>query len=219
MTIDKVIEAGKSIVKPDLPWYSEFGVVSWSIIICSAVLGILFCIWSCKTEKKVSDCFCIEDSNWRENWSILFICLSIVTIVFNILSSASKETDIYDAKVESWRQTVAKPFIESLPKEKKEIVYIKIDPELSEKVEGFSFWGTGYTTSSEVARTPLVISYKDQGIRTKTNWYETYMELTNDKKPYIEYQRVTKDLGHDIKAGDYNTKIYLPESYEFQEIK
>ncbi|MBP1309297.1 hypothetical protein JOD82_002317 [Paenibacillus sp. 1182] len=212
MTIENVIEAGKLIVKPDLPWYSEIGVVGWSVIIGSFFVGVLLYFWEFMSKEE-------SIYGWKPGLGNLFFAISFVAIVIFIMTSLSKEQDIYDTKVETWRQTVAKPFIESLPKEKKEIVYIKIDPELSQKVDGFSYWGTGYTRSSELAQTPLVISYKDQGIRTKTNWYDTFMELTSDKKPYIEYQRVSKDLGHGIKAGDYNTKIYLPESYEFMEIK
>ena len=45
------------------------------------------------------------------------------------------------------------------------------------------------------------------------------MELTEEEKPYVEYQNVSKSLGNGVDKGMYNVKVHLPESYEFTDIK
>ena len=45
------------------------------------------------------------------------------------------------------------------------------------------------------------------------------MELTENETPFIEFQNLKEDLGHDLNAGIYNPQIFLPESYPFTEIK
>lgn len=118
-------------------------------------------------------------------------------------------------RVAKWEENVAKPYINDLPVQKKEIVYIKIDPELSHSTQGNLF----YTYSKEIQRTPLTISFKGNGVETMTNWYETHMELTDEEKPYVEYQKLSQSLGDGFEKGLYNVKIYLPESYKFTDIK
>lgn len=45
------------------------------------------------------------------------------------------------------------------------------------------------------------------------------MKLSETEKPYVEFKRVEKDLGHDFDKGFYDMQIYLPENYPFNEIK
>jgi hypothetical protein len=209
MTIDKVIELGRQIQKPDMPWHSQFTFSIWVWIISAIMVGLALIIWS----------FAVVDSGFRAELGMFIIGISIIFYLIIGVTSDYKAEKIYESEISNWQETIAKPYIESLPKEKKVVVYIKIEPELSHAVQANYYWGTGYTRSTEITKTPLVVSYKDKGIVTLTNWYETYMELTNEVKPYIEFQRLEKDLGHGVNAGNYNQKIYLPESYEFMEIK
>ncbi|MES1045568.1 hypothetical protein FOA22_13955 [Heyndrickxia oleronia] len=146
---------------------------------------------------------------------IIGLCFIFGSIYFYIHNLDSKT----DLLIATWRNDIVNPFIESLPIEKKEIIYIKIDTELSHEIEGESIWGIGYTKSTPVERTPLTVSFKDQGIVTKTNWFETHMELTEEEKPFIEFQRLKRNLGYGVNAGYYNVKVYLPRSYQFTEIK
>ncbi|WPS85615.1 hypothetical protein SMD22_00720 (plasmid) [Brevibacillus halotolerans] len=115
-----------------------------------------------------------------------------------------KEKDTaYHEELYKWEKIV-NPYIESLPFEKKEIVFIKIDTELESEVSGHSVWGIGYTNSAVVERTPLTISFKDgENIITRT----------------IEYQGLKVDLGHGFEPGIYNAKVYLPQSYSFTNLK
>ena len=201
MTIDKVIELGekaKVTIEFDwlsAPWWVWIIVGLCSLVIIAVIHGVLT---GADTEG-------------------IGAILPIIGVTFMIyMFFIDKET--YDG-VSAWEKDIAIPYIESLPVEKKEVVYIKIDPELSHETTGYYLFGNGYTTSKEIQKTPLTVSYKDNGVVTRTDWYQTKMELTEEEKPYIEYQELKKDLGHDIYAGMYNVKVYLPKSYEFTDIK
>jgi hypothetical protein len=210
MTLESVIEAGKHVVRPDLPWYSEF---TWGIsltVLFLFVIGVLLIIWS------IAD----DGMGGRISFGIILIIIGLIGFGGTILMSNFKEGDIYDARVKAWKSDYARPFIESLPKEKREIVYIKVDPELAEKTAGEYLWGNGYTHSTEVKKIAFTVMYKDgTHFQQKTNWYDASGELTKEEKPYIEFQRLPKNLGHGIKAGDYNSKVHLPDNYQFTDIK
>jgi uncharacterized membrane protein len=208
MSIEQVIKLGNEIHKPDYGAFSEFTFVTWLVIIGLMILGVALFNWGV-------DGFL----GFRMIIGIIMMTVSIVFFFGTIARSSAKEDAEYQKEVNKWRENLAKPYIESSPIEKKEVVYIKIDPEMSVKVEGSSWWGNGYTRSSVIERTPLTVSYKDNGISTRTNWFETHMELTKEDKPYIEFYRLPRDLGHNVNKGLYNVKIHLPESYKFTDIK
>ncbi|MFO1442850.1 hypothetical protein KDN24_06430 [Bacillus sp. Bva_UNVM-123] len=208
MDIEQVIKIGQEISKPNFPWYSEFTFGLWSFILFAIFIGIALILWG------YSDL-----GIGRGIIGVFLFFISFIVFMGTVSKAWVKEDEIFNIKVIEWENEYVKPFIESLPKQKKEIIYIKIDPELSHEVTGQAWWGTGYTRSTAVERTPLTVSYKDKGIVTKTSWYEAYMELTDEEKPYVEYQYLEKDLGHGIKKGIYNTKVHLPESYTFTDIK
>ncbi|MFA1509949.1 hypothetical protein ACDN41_12035 [Priestia aryabhattai] len=211
MTAEQVIKLGKEIKKPDLGWFSQFTGETWLTIGICLTLSVLLFIWA-------ANCI-IGDGEKRFIVGVILLIVAGFTFFGAGLSSVSKENEIYDQRISNWKERYAKPYIESLPKEKKEIVYIKIDAELSHETEGSYIWGNGYTYSKEVKMTPLTISFKGNGLETETNWYSTNMELTNEQKPYLEYQYLNQNLGYDINKGRYNKEIYLPESYEFTDIK
>lgn len=207
MTIDQVIEMGQNIQKPEYGMFSQFTTTIWFWVIGLFIVGFIV--------------MGIEVASRLEVGSFgSFLCMIATSIaLFNVFGSTLAENGDYNKKIDEWRETVATPFIQSLPVQKKEVVYIKIDPELGSNVQGSSIFGTGYTYTSEIERTPVSFSYKDKGIVTKTLWAETTMELTDEEKPYVEFQKLEKDLGHGIEAGIYNYKIHLPDSYQFTEIK
>jgi hypothetical protein len=118
--------------------------------------------------------------------------------------------------VTKWKQEVAMSFIQSLPTEKHEVVFIKIEPQLSHNVQSSLL---RYTYSVPVKLTPLTISFKGNGIETYTDWYEAHMELTKEQQPYVTYKKLDRDLGNGIQAGMFDVKVYLPESYKFTDIK
>lgn len=208
MTIQEVIKAGKDIQTPDFPWYSEFTLNNVLILLAIVALAIAFIIWGIA-----------KDGKFRIGIGKTLLIFSAAIIVFEILASLSAQLDYREKAIDKWKMEVAKPYIESLPVAKNEIIFIKIDPELSTNVHGSTFFGNGYTYSTTIERTPLVVSYKDNGIVTKTDWFETRMELTSEQKPFINYQVLKQDLGHGIKAGTYNTHVFLPQSYSFTDIK
>jgi len=194
MTVDQVIELGKNAeVVRDVHWFSA---PWWVWIVCTGLIiwGILLFTWDHVLSPG------------------LLICIAIVTFVAH--------TDMtVDDQISKWEKKVATPYVNSLLVERKEVVFIKIDPEMTAKTQGSLLYGSGYIDSRVVEKTPITVSFKDDGVVTRTDWYQTKMELTKNEKPYIEFQRLDRNLGHSFKKGLYNVRVHLPESYEFTDIK
>ncbi|WEG18597.1 hypothetical protein PQ478_08945 [Alkalihalophilus pseudofirmus] len=211
MTASEVIKLGQDIEKIDLGMFSQLSLNIVLIILGFLVAGIALGYWA--HVDPFSEFF-------RAFGSLSLIGIGVALILcWCFLFPNQKAEELYQEEIEQWRVNYVIPYIESLPLDQREIVYIKIDTEIHSDVKGQSSWFYGYTRTSEVHRTPLTISYKSNGIVTETNWYETYMELTDQEKPYIEFNYLDQSLGHGVTAGKYNSKIYLPESYEFTDIK
>lgn len=189
MTFDEVVRLGELATKDN---YSFFigNWIWWTIL----VVVVLICI------------FISSDIGSGMIMLWLMIHLFFTAVMMDIRE---------DERLEEWKKNIAIPYIETLEVEKYEIVYIKIDPELSSKTTG----GLFYTYSTPMYLTPLTVSFKSDGIETITDWHETRMELTNEDEPYIEFIRLKQDLGKNVKKGLYNKKVFLPESYKFTEIK
>ncbi|MFF2531436.1 hypothetical protein ACFVS2_21250 [Brevibacillus sp. NPDC058079] len=127
-----------------------------------------------------------------------------------MVDSEKFSNKLYHAKINEWRQTVAKPYIESLPIERTAITFFNVNPNLIDKRNRGTIGETRYTRESKEIRTPLVVIYADEGkLETITYWIETAMELPKNEG-YIEFQTVPKDLGHGVNAGIYNARVYLP---------
>lgn len=208
LNINRVIELGQQIKKPELSIFSEFTLFHTVGLIVLVVIGLWVLIYGLKE---------FEESGIV--YGVLLVLMAILWFVFLGIASAEKENKLLEEEIAEWKEDVALPYINSLEREQKEIVFIKIEPELSHETKGSMVFGSGTITSSPVEKTPISVSFKDGGVITRTDWVETRMELTDQSKPYIQFQRLTKDLGHGIKAGYYNPKVFLPESYEFKEIK
>jgi hypothetical protein len=195
MTLQEVIQAGQIDVSINIFQITAWWV--WILLIFFISLGL----YASKHWMVGTELFCV-----------LGIIITVSGIFTNYQFTKSK---IEKDQLEKWRQQYVIPYINSLPKEKKEVVFIKIDPELSHNVKGNYF----YTYSVPVKLTPLTISFKGNGIETYTNWYEAYMELTKEQKPYVEFVRLNQSLGNGYDAGLYNVKVFLPETYQFTDIK
>lgn len=193
MTQEQVIKLGKKALEVD-------GGILLTLSIIALVAGVLIFFFALMIE--------IE-------WAIsLGFILGVIGLISTVCIGVNLETKT-DEQVAKWREETAAPYIESLPVEKREVVYIKIDPELSEKISG----GYHYTTSKTIERTALSISFKENGLTTLTNFYEANMDLTDEEKPYVTYQYVPKKLGKGVGKGFYNVKVHLPENYKFTDIK
>lgn len=194
MDINHVIELGQQAANIDykifvFPWW-------WYVISIILLLIIIF-------------------MNMIDESFILMI-IAMFWFIGSIAYIGLVNAEIENKQINKWKNEVAYPYINSLPVEKKEIIFIKIDPELSHDTKGNLF----YTYSTPVQLTPLAISYIDDGgVVTITRWVETKMELTDKEKPYIEFQELKKDLGNGIDKGLYNVKVYLPRNYKFTDIK
>lgn len=194
MTIDQVIDLGKNAEYiQDIDWFSN----PWWVWIVCPILIILIVI-------QISE---------GDGMSPVLMIVAVVMIL--VLTT---KVDV-DDQISRWEKKVAAPYVNSLPVERKEIVFIKIDPEMTTKTNGSLLFGGGYIDSRVVEKTPITVSFKDNGVVTRTDWYQTKMELTESEKPYIEFQRLDRNLGHSFKKGLYNVRVHLPESYEFTDIK
>lgn len=216
MNIDEVIRLGEEAAKTesfvfrDLPveiqyLYYALGAIS----IVALIIGKFL-----KTNR---------DGNQSDRYErIIHIAIGAPLIIgfavtgINVLELNHKESKKQERNIEKWKDEVAYPFIESIPAEKKELIFVKIDPEIT--TENVGRPKKKYT--KEIQETPLSISYKDDGeVVTVTDWMSTKMHLTTDKKPYVGFQVLEKDLGHGIDAGVYNFEVYLPDDYSFTDIK
>lgn len=200
MSIDQVIEIGNINY--------ETSIFAWRYWICWIIVLVLILgevgVWIGEhNEEKLF-------SNKLKNFG-----LAVVVIIFLYFVNEFSDYTERNKLIDEWKYNVAMPYISQLNEYKKDIIYIKIDPELSHSTSG-SFL---YTYSNEIHRTPLVVSFKNDGITTITNWFETSMELTDGQTPYITYKWLDVDLGNGINKGMYDIKIHLPDSYKFTEIK
>lgn len=203
LTLEKVIELGRINYDTSIFDFPRYWIL-WTLII---LVSIIFVHAFAQRIRK-------DDENYSNGMGASFsigVILALVLLCSNGLSDWSIEQD----KIKEWKSNVAIPYIASLKEEKAEVVFIKIDTALSHSVQG-NLW---ITYSKEIKLTPLTVSFKGNGIETYTDWYEANMNLTSEEKPYILYKRLESDLGHDIKAGLYDKKVYLPDSYKFSEIK
>ena len=198
MTMQGVINAGKGLENDtiihwfDCPWWVYVGVFFGIVL---AVLIYKFA---------------------EDELKMISVTVLAVTIFVFIVSQKTEEID----HIGKWQKEVATPYVNSLPVKKREIVFIKIDPEVTTETRGSHLFGSGYLTSKRIEKTPLTVSFKSDGrVITRTDWYDTTMTLTKEAKPYIEYQYVSKNLGHGFNKGMYNVRVHLPESYEFTDIK
>jgi|GEM_PF-5536384 len=192
MTLNEVIQAGK--IDVDTSMFSTMAWWAWLLI------GL--CLLTIFAGLK----------GLEDGVSTGFMGIVLILMIAATYNEVTVDKPQEDKKIEEWKQQYAIPYIQSLAPEKREIVYVKIDTEIDTRKPL-------YTYPNPIFLTPLTVSFKANGIETYTNWYEARMELTNEEKPYIEFKRVTSDLGHGVTAGLYDVKVYLPESYKFTDIK
>lgn len=193
----------------------------WSMggfTICGYVFGIILLIIG------LGYFFSQSFRDW-DDFKATFPGLFVLLLVFfcHASSTAMEQQDKIDANIAKWKQEYAIPYINTLPTEKREVVFVKIEANSSQEIKDNGL----YLRSEEVHRTPLTISYKDQGeIITRTEWYSTNMGLSLDDKPYLEYSILPEPLGvredgkkAEFWAGQYNHKVFMPNNYEFKDIK
>ena len=195
---DRVVEAGKIDM---FSWSLDVFTMTWLIALLFLVVSIVVMSYFNSVNTFVD--------------VLHFVSLSFC-VVFLFVYPMFVNTERVNQAIEEWKVNDVDPLFEKLPLQKSEIVYVKIDPEISNELRGGLYW---HATNTEKL-TPLVVSFKTKdGVETLTNWVTTTMELTDEEKPYIEYKRLHKHLGNDIKSGIYEARIYLPKDYTFTDIK
>lgn len=203
MTIDQVIAQGN--IHYNLHLFSWGNWIWWTVIAFFLIIEIL--IWFA--------------SSWDEEVEggrgAMFFCAMLVFVVFWLISTVNS-TNHENQLIEKWKKDVAYPYIQSLPEQQGEIIYIKIEPQI--QYTGLLSIGWGYRAITREMLQPLTISYKkDKGIVTQTSWYNADMSLTSNVSPYVKYQVLPRDLGNGVNAGIYYPTVYLPNNYKFTDIK
>lgn len=206
MTIEQVIKLGNEITTPAMSLSESFSRIEIIGVLVIWMIGFLFLGSSQKFAGGIVA-------------GVLTIGVAFLLTFSGGLVMAKASADKYDEDVEKWKTEVAIPYLEEQAKVQKEIIFMKIEAEMSHETTGTSLFGTGTIQSKEVQRTPMTISYKDVGIVTVTDWYETNMELTEGEEPYAEFYDIPVDLGHGLDAGVYGLKVFLPSDYKFTDIK
>jgi len=165
--------------------------------------------------------------SWRDfdDFKAVFPGIFVLALVFfcHAFGTANEQTERVQNNIAKWKKDYAIPYINTLPTERREVVFVKIEATSTQELKDHG----GYLRSQEVNRTPLTVSYKDNGgVVTKTDWYNANMGLIADDKPYIEYVNLPEPLGvrddgkkAEFWAGQYNYMVYLPMNYQFTDIK
>lgn len=166
MDVNKVIELGK-IVKPEHNIFSQVTTGGWIIISILLFLGLVFIVLGFLD---ILD----DDEACFAFGVVMFLGAFGVFMFYQILPNP-----VYQSKVDHWRNTIAKPYIESLPITKKEISLVQFKHEDSPLSASNDYWESGYTEDSSFNKLYITVSYIDHGTVTRTNWYETHMELTD----------------------------------------
>lgn len=168
---------------------------------------------------KERDCLISEDFTWM----LPGLFILVVTSIFYFMDVHGNQQEKIAKNIEEWKKVYAIPYINALPVEKRNVVFIKIEATSTQELKDHGM----YLRTEEVHRTPITVSYKDMGaIVTKTDWYATDMGLSLDDKPYYQFTILPEPLGvredgkkAEFWAGQYNQQIFMPNNYEFKEIK
>lgn len=147
---------------------------------------------------------------FREVVNLIFPLILIVLEIAH-LTFVSTTASRFTKKKENWKKETAKPYINSLPIESKEIVKIKID--MNETVERVH--NEKYTQKMSVNRRSMSVSFVDNSLISLNGWYCVKVNLENGAKPYISYQKLSNKLGDGFESGYYNATIHLPKDYNF----
>jgi hypothetical protein len=134
----------------------------------------------------------------------------------SLIAASLVADDLKNDEIEKWRQEYVYPYIQTLPLQKSEVIYLKITPQIEYNL---SYW-YGSRMSKEKLQ-PLTVTFKKdkESLITDTNWYDASMSLTNESKPFIEYFEFNEKLPYEVRTGIYYPKVYLPNSYVFTDIK
>lgn len=203
MTLDDLILRGGEVTSLKLSLWGNIPIWGWIMIMLATV--VLF--------------FIVRDFiYWGEYFAatvLTSIYLAICFVVVAVLFTKEEPNPEYDKWLSDAHQA-----IEELPVESYEIVYIKIDPEMSSDIGGVFFLGSGSIHTKIERATPVTVAYKDgDEVFVETFWANTNMKLSEDDTPYLAFHNLPKSLGHGIEKGWYNPVVHLPRNYEFKEIK
>lgn len=203
MSLDELISRGEEVSSISLSLWSNIPIWAW-IIIAIATIFLFFIVRDF-----------VYWGDYFEAFVLTILYLAVCFILAAILFTKEEPNPEYD----KWKAD-AYQFIENLPVEKHEIVYIKIDPEMASSTSGVFFLGSGAIHTTIKKATPVTVAYKDEDeVFVETFWTNTNMKLSEDDIPYLSFQNLSKPLGHGIKAGWYNPIVHLPKNYVFTDIK
>ncbi|ADO59736.1 hypothetical protein [Paenibacillus polymyxa] len=212
MNINQVIESGEKIVLKEQHFLPLSAATEWSMIIGAVIFCLVLII-----------CFGLFSGFRRiglEGCLRLFMVAYIISFAFTYITfkqDYEKIQNKYVSEVEKWKKEQAYPYIKALPIEKLEIMKIETDSKAVSKTNIFKMFPD--VNDNKLGRTPLTLSFKvGDEVFTITESLQTSMELSNEEKPYIEFQNLERDLGHGVNAGAYNAKVHLPKSFALTNI-
>lgn len=123
---------------------------------------------------------------------------------------------IKQSRVDTWTHHAAYPYINSLPVQHHDIVYIKVQDTSETTGAGGLF--TFSISSHDI--THVLVLYRDNGqIKKMDMQAKMSMKLGQNDTPYITFQQLRHNLGNGINAGLYNPTVYLPKNYKFSTIQ
>lgn len=188
MTLEEVIRTRKQFEKPHVKCWSPTTWVWFGLELPCAIFFIYIFIQT------------VHSPSWQLDILTVFFAFSTIG---GLVTFADEWDQDIENHIEQWKEKIAIPFINSLPIEKHEVLSIHI---LNEPI---------FFQPTQNEPISITVSFKkDNSIQTITNEAIFISDLNESETPYIEYQKLNKDLGNEIYSGFYNLKLHLPKQYQ-----
>lgn len=110
-----------------------------------------------------------------------------------------------------WEEGVWKYVHDTYPREKYDVLFVKIDPEVAGANKGFI--ATVPVWERDVVVT-VVFRDGDQLVQ-HTNWHVRVEVATVQDRPQLEAMKVNEEVLGLVEPGYYDPVLYLPEDFEF----
>lgn len=203
MTIQEVIAKGSEITNQDINLFGGHSIYTLVAILSIVVLVTVSGWDELKTKgKRLGVLGAMVGYIFAFNLIVIFIYHA------NIIEER-------EVNIQKWKEEVAMPYIESLEVSRYEVREISDDFD-SYQSSNFDTWHTP-SYPAEQGLKALQLMYVDDNNRVKEISEYFDVKLTEEKVEYLEYKKLTKDLGHGVEKGAYNLTLYVPKDFKFYE--
>lgn len=214
LTINEVIEAGRTIDKPifHMNWLL-YPMVTVLLIVCVVLLIGFF--W--------------RGTSLNVKESLVRI-VPVTALLYLLLAGLqgmyiyNQSEQVFSQKVSAWKKDIAGVYIDQIPGESKDILSIDFDPYFAKNPissrEGIPITSSDrlheWTDQQQDHMKLIGVTYMDGPVTTQYDYFEIKRDLKPNSNSYLEVKAVSRYLGFDLEAGNYNSVIHLPSDYRFE---